>query len=338
MSNPAAALSQQMFQLVTGYWVSQSLGTLAKLGIPDALASGPKSAAELGRALELDPGATFRLLRAGATIGVVRGVADARFELTPLGETLRSDVPGSMCGMAIAQTSPGHWQPWGRLADAVRTGQHQTKKALGQELFDYYADARTEADWFMGAMNGLSALVAGELVRLVDLSGMQKVVDVGGSGGTLLSAVLRANPAMQGVLADLPPVVDASMKVLATTELASRITGVGGDFFESVPAGGQLYVLKQILHDWDDEQCVTILKNCARAMDRKGRVVVVEMLIPDDGAPSPAALMDVNMLALLPGRERTLAEYRAIATLAGLEVERVQHTESPFSLVELVAR
>jgi hypothetical protein len=323
-----------MFRIITGLWVSQAVGTVAELGIADELAKGPLSAAEVAARVGADQSATFRLLRACASVGILVHEENDRFSLTPLGTMLRSDVPGSMRGMAIAQTAPGHWLPWGKLRDAVRTGQRQTPATLGSEIFEYYGKNAKEAGAFMGAMDTLSALVAMELVRVVDLGGAQAAVDVGGAHGVLIAALLRANPSLQGILLDLPHVVAGARDSMAKGGLGGRCEVVTGDFFAAVPSGGDIYLLKQILHDWDDEQSLTILRNCAKAMKPGGRVLIVEMVIPDDRRPTPAQLMDLNMLVLLPGRERTAAEYRELLARAGLTTVRILDTHSPFQIVE----
>lgn len=325
--------AEAMFRMITGFWVSQIIGVAAKLGIAEYLHDGPKSADELACLTGCEPSALFRVLRAAASLGVFHLSADGRFLLTPLGETLRSDVPGSMREMAIMQTSPGHWLPWGKLESAVRTGTRQTVTTLGCELFEHYAKSPGEAAAFSGAMGNLSALVAAEVAGNVDTSGMARAVDVGGAEGTLIAALLGKNPSLKGIVFDLPHVTASATAKLAALDLLGRCEVVAGDFFKSVPSA-DLYVLKQILHDWNDEQATTILSNCARSMSPRGRVAIVEMVIPGDGSPTLAQLMDVNMLAILPGRERTQAEYASLLQAVGLRVERLVPTHSPFQILE----
>jgi hypothetical protein len=204
---------------------------------------------------------------------------------------------------------------------------------LGSEIFEYYGKHPEEGSAFSAAMDGLSALVAREVAENVDTRGIQRVIDVGGARGTLVSAVLAANAALSGVVLELDHVVGVARGAIAAAGLAGRCEVVAGDFFRSVPEG-DLYLLKQILHDWNDEECGTILANCAKGMRSGGRIVIVEQIVPEDGAPSFATLMDLNMLVMLPGRERTLREYDALLTSVGLRVERVLQTRSPFSIVE----
>ena len=325
--------AEVMFRMITGFWVSQIIGVAARLNIAEHLQGGAKSAEELSRLTETEPSALFRVLRAAASLGVFTLGADDRFSLTPLGETLRSGVPGSMREMAIMQTARGHWLPWGKLEDAVRTGKAQAVATLGCELFEHYASTPEEAAAFSGAMGNLSALVASEVAVHVDTSGLTRAVDVGGAEGTLIAALMAKNPSLAGIVFDLPHVTAAATAKLEARGLLGRCTVVAGDFFTSVPSG-DLYVLKQILHDWNDEQATTILRNCARSMTARGRVAIVEMVIPDDGSPTPAQLMDVNMLAILPGRERTQAEYTALLADAGLRFDRLVPTHSLFQILE----
>ncbi len=321
---------QRMLQMITGYWATQVVGAVASLSVVDAMGRGVHEPGELARACGADPSAMLRLLRAGATLGLFACSGSGGYRATPLGETLGS-APGSMRGMAIAQAAPGHWLPWGRFIDAVRTGTRQTPAALGAEIFEYYGTHAEEAAAFTSAMEGLSTLVAREVAENLDMREASRVVDLGGAMGTLVAAVLGANPHLTGVLVDLPHVVPAARSALVG--LGDRCEVVAGDFFQSVPEA-DLYLLKQILHDWDDARCATILANCARGMRPGGRVVLVEQIIPDDGRPSPATLMDLNMMVMLTGRERTLAEYSSLIEGAGLRVLRVLQTRSPFSLVE----
>lgn len=327
---------QQMMGLITGYWRTQAVGVAATLAIADRLADGTTTVAALAAETKVHEVALYRLMRGLASLGVFLEGPDRTFALTPLGSTLRSDVPGSMRDMAIAQSAPAHWLPWGKLEDAVRSGVRTTPATLGCEIFEWYGQHANEAAAFSGAMANLSALAAQETGQALSLPPGATVVDVGGAHGTLLAGVLHANPKARGVLIDLPHVIDTAPNALAALGIGDRVEAIPGDFFTSVPAG-DVYLLKQILHDWNDEQCVTLLKNCVRAMRPGGKVVVVEMVVPEDGSPSMAQMMDLNMLVLLPGRERTAREFSALFKAAGLTAAKVTPTHSPFSLVEATA-
>jgi hypothetical protein len=327
---------ETMFRLITGYWVSQALGTVAELALPDRIAEGPRSARELAAELGCDADALGRLMRACAAVGIFQADEAGRFGLTPLGQLLRADVLGSMRDFAIAETAPGHWLPWGRLRDAVRTGKRQTLSALGREIFDHYAQTPAEAAAFTGAMQNLSALVAFDVASAVDLSSARRAVDVGGGDGTLVTALVHANPSLRGVVIDLPHVVTRARSKLEALGLAGRVEAVAGDFFQSVPPA-DVYLLKQVLHDWDDQQCRTILERCAAGLVAGGRLLIVEVVIPDDGHPTAAQLLDLNMLVMLPGRERTRREYADLLASAGLRLARVIETHSPFQIIDATA-
>jgi O-methyltransferase domain/Dimerisation domain len=326
-------LAASVMQMITGHWVSQTVGTLARLAVPDAVAERPLTSAAIATRCGANADAIYRLLRAATGLGLFVEEAPDSFKLTPLGDLLRSNVPGSLRDFAIAETDQGHWLAWGHMVEAVRSGERAAPTALGQEIFDWYAAHPQDAAVFGGAMSNLAAMVAGEVAEVCDFSKARKIVDVGGSHGTLLAAVLKKHPGTVGVVIDLPTVADRARHALDAEGLAGRAEAVGGDFFVDVPSG-DVYLLKQILHDWNDEQARTILGKCAQRMNGHGRVYIVEMVIPDDNAPSFAAMVDLNMMVLLPGRERSLREYRALLAASGLKFERMIQTHSPFQIIE----
>ncbi len=332
--DPVVPPPVQMMGLITGYWVSQAVGVVAMLGVADQLTDSPRHSDELARLVEADPQPLYRVLRLLASVGIFTEVAPRTFALTPLGETLRSDALDSVRNYAITETAPGHWLPWGRLLGSVRTGRPMASEALGMELFDWYAQNPEEAGFFNAAMGNLSALAASELVRVYDFSAARTVVDVGGAHGVLLSAVLRANPAVRGILFDLPHVIATAANAMAAQGLSQRCELLSGDFFKAVPEGGDLHLLKQIVHDWDDERATVLLQNCRGALPAAGKLLLVEMVVPADNRPSPAQAMDINMLVLLGGRERTEAEYQHLLHTAGFRLDQVIPTESPFSVIE----
>src|SRR5262245_19920343 len=295
----------RMLQMITGHWISQTVAALARLSIPDVVADHQLTSADIAAKCGSHADATYRLLRAATGLGLFVEVAPDMFKLTPLGATLRSNVPGSMRNFAIAETDQGHWLAWGKLTDSIRTGERGAPKALGKEIFEWYQEHPQDAAAFGGAMSSLASMVAGEVATACDFSTAKTVVDIGGSHGTLIAAVLRAHGHLSGIVFDLPDVVARARQQLAADGLSSRAEAVGGDFFVDVPSG-DVYLLKQILHDWNDEQCKAILSRCAKRMTAAGRLCIVEMVIPDDNSPSMAALMDLNMLVMLPGRERSL--------------------------------
>jgi O-methyltransferase domain/Dimerisation domain len=315
--------SDRMMQMVTGYWISQLIHGAATFSLADHLAKRPMTAQEFAAAAGLAVTPAFRFLRACASFGLLHFDGNGHFATTALLDTLRKDNPGSLRGVALALTTPGHWLPWGRLPEAVKTGQSQTEPALGKPLFEYYATMPEEAAVFTEAMRGMTASVASEAIRLIDTTSVKTVVDVGGAEGMLLHALLTANRALTGVVLDLPNIVTASAAAAKEAGLEKRLTAVGGDFFKAVPAA-DLYVLKYILHDWDDQQCIRILQNCRQAMLPGGRVVVIELLLGETGQPGLAPLMDVNMMVMMKGRERSPAEYRQLLEAAGLRFSEMR--------------
>jgi hypothetical protein len=324
---PPQAVVLQMFM---GMWQSQIISAIAQLGVADRIADGSASLDELARDCKADPDALHRLLRAAATLDVCAALGGKRFALTPLGQTLRSGVPGSLRDFVIAETAPGHWLPWGRLADAVRRGGSMVAETLGvPDAWSYYAQHGEEGACFARGMSNLSAMVSQDVARVYTTRpDAKRIVDVGGSEGVLLRGLLERAPEARGVLFD-------RADVLAHVAPAERIEIVTGDFLAEMPAGGDLYLLKSILHDWPDEQCEVILKNCARAAGAGAGLLVVEMLLPEEG-PSPVTFMDMNMLVMLGGRERSAGEYTALLQRSGWKVEEVLPTGGMFSVIEAV--
>ncbi len=242
----------------------------------DRLASGTSSIDDLARECGADRDALYRLLRAAASLGVCSETGGKRFAPASLGETLRSDAPGSLRDLIIAETAPGHWLPWGKLADAVRSGASTMRATLGvPDPWTYYAKNAEEGKSFARGMGNLSAIVSADVARVYQPKA-QRIVDVGGSEGVLLRGLLERAPGARGVLFD-------RAEVVAHAKPSDRIEVVSGDFFAEVPAGGDLYVLKSILHDWPDDRCEVILKNCHRAAAPGARLLVVEMILPEEG-------------------------------------------------------
>lgn len=326
MTEQAPPPQAVVLQLLMGMWTAQIISAVAQLGVPDRLANGAQSVDDLARHCNANRDALHRLLRAAATLQLVAEDGDKRFALTPLGETLRSDTPGSLRDFVIAETAPGHWLPWGKLADAVRRGGSMVSEALGvSDAWTYFAQHPDEGQVFARGMSNLSALVAQDVARVYDPGEAKVIVDVGGSEGVLLRAMLERVPGARGVLFDRADVV-------AGVKPSERVEIVPGDFFGEIPAG-DLYLLKSILHDWPDDRCEMILKNCHRAAPSGARLVVVETILPDQG-PSPVAFMDMNMLVMLNGRERTFGEYTALLARCGWNVEQRIPTGGMFGVLE----
>ena len=249
------------------------------------------------------------------------GYADGVYCSTSKLDVLREDAPVSLKAMAIAQGAPGHWLPWGSFPDSVMTGEAQSKAALGHTHFDYYARNPEEAGQFIQAMQGTSELVQGEVVRLLDIKGAETAVDVGGANGALLCALAKVYPGLKGVVYDLPHSRDGGLAYIAKQGLSDRLGVECGDFFAAAPVA-DLYLLKFILHDWDDPSAVRILTNIRGAMKAGGRVVLVEMRLGDVGEAGLGPLVDVNMMAVTGGRERTRDEYQKVLAAANLKLDQ----------------
>ena len=327
---------EQMIQMLTGFCVTQIAGAVASYSIADHLANGPATAEQIAKMEEIDPTATFRLLRACASLGLVKCDDGLTFSGTPLLGTLRTNVPGSLHSLAIAWSAPGHWLPWGRFLDSVRTGESQTVPALGAPIWDYYAQEPQEGEVFTNAMHGFTAGIAQDVTRLVDTSAAKLAVDIGGASGTLVHSLMTANPELRGIIMDLPDVVPSATAAASALGLTDRSSVLAGDFFASVPEA-DLYLLKHVLHDWDDRQAVRILKNCRRSIRPGGRVVVVEQLLGEVGESGFAPTGDLNMMVMVTGRERTLSEYRGLLKQAGLRLDKNSPIRSSMTVIEAVA-
>jgi hypothetical protein len=324
-----------MLQMIQGFWVSRALYVAAKLGLPDLLKDGPKSSADLAEATGAHAPSLYRVLRALNSVGVFAQDDQGRFTATPLGATLRTDVPGSLRYFAIEELGENHYPAWEQVLHSVKTGGIAFNHVYGASKWQYMADHPEEAKVFDAAMSSFSSVVAAAVVAAYDFSSSATVVDVGGGDGTLLTAILKEHPQPKGVLADLPHVAERAKSRIKAEGLAGRCEIAPGSFFESAPAG-DTYVMKWIIHDWDDQQSVAILSNCRSAMAKGGRVLLVEAVIQPGTATSFSKCMDLNMLVMTGGRERTEAEYGALLDSAGLRLTRVIPTYTEMSVIEAV--
>lgn len=323
----------RMMDLILAYCRSQGLGAIARLGVPDCLRGGPKTAAEIAKTLECDEGALQRFMSALAVEGVFGRGADGRFSLTPLSEGLTTDHPRSVRWLAAAMCDHAHWHPWGKAHDVIKEGRSQTEKVLGASPWEYLSGSPEEAGRFGQAMSNMSRQASAGITAHHDFSGIEHLVDVGGSRGTLLLEILEQNPAMRGTVLDLPPVIEVTEQALADHPLRSRIELVAGSFFESVPAGADAYMLKHILHDWPDDQCLRILRRIREAIPAEGRLLVFDaLLVPE--APPWAHWLDVHMLVLQDGKERSPDEFGALLAAAGFEMTRAVPIPAPVAIIE----
>jgi hypothetical protein len=325
-----------LMQMVFGKAVTQAVSVVARYRLADLMATGPKSAAELAAAAKLHPGHLFRILRALASVGVLAGDDQGRFALTPVGEFLRSDVPGSMRAIATYACDPWSWKPWGDLAGCAKTGEPAFERVFGEGVFDYFGTHADEAATFNEGMTGFSQQAAAAVLKAYDFAPFNTIVDVGGGHGAILCAVLKANAKARGVVFDAPPVVAGAAEPIRAAGLSDRCRAEGGDFFKAVPAGGDLYILKHIIHDWNDAKATQILKCVRAAIPATGKLVLVELVVPPGFPPGFAPILDLEMMVVCDGKERTESEYRALLAGAGFTLTRVVPTEGPHSLVEAI--
>jgi O-methyltransferase domain/Dimerisation domain len=310
--------------MLHSYQVTQVIGTVARLGLADWLAAGPQSSAELTAATGANPDGLLRLLRAAVTVGLMAELEPDRFELTPLGACLATTVQSaSLRDLAIAISDPGQWLPCGRLADVVMTGRPAVSAALGMGLWDYYREHPEEGAAFARAVGHLSASGALGVAARYDVTRFTRIVDVGGGQGVLLASLLEAAPQAVGVLFDRPEAIARARPLIIERGLVERMEFVGGDFFTEVPPGGDLYLLKSVLHGWDDEQALRILTTCHRAARPGSTLLVIEGVLPSEPGPSPLHMINMFILALVGGRERTREQHQALLEAAGYRLEQV---------------
>src|SRR6266853_1048887 len=329
-----------MRDLIAAYWVSRLVYVAAKLRIADLLKDGPRSAAELAERAGVDAGAMYRVLRTLASYGLFTEKKGRRFALTPVGSTLRTDVPASMHAFALYLIGDPVWNAWGRLEDAVHTGELPFDRIFGMPFYEYLEQHPDYLKNFGEAMTSLSGTenpeVAGVFRKIHRTARFDTLVDVAGGFGSLLALVLKQNARLKGVLFDRPPVIARARndRHVTASGIASRCTLAGGDMFESVPSGGDAYLLKYILHNWDDGHCVRLLTNCRDSMNPKGRILVADSVIPPGERPDWGKLLDIQMMVVVPGKERTKEEFAALFKRAGLKLTRIIPTNCPLSVVE----
>jgi hypothetical protein len=321
--------------MINGYQVSQAIHVAATLGIADLLKDGLRTSDELAQATETHPATLYRLLRALAAVGILREDDDRRFALAPMGEQLREDHPQSLRGWAAFIGRPYYWEAWGHLLDSVRTGENAFRLLNGEDIWSYRAERPEENAIFDRAMRSLTAATNRALLDSYDFSRFGTIVDVGGGNGALLALLLAEYPKMRGILFDQPHVVANANDVLRG--VADRCRVVPGSFFESVPTGGDAYVLKAIIHDWDDEQSTTILRVVRQSVPDGGVLFVLERLLGGPNEDPVTKFGDLNMLVAPGGRERTVDEFAGLFAAARFKLERVTTTAAGLAVVEAVA-
>ncbi|MBX9655191.1 ArsR family transcriptional regulator [bacterium] len=332
-----ASLHQRLNQLITGYWGTQAIYVAAKLRIADLLADGPQSVNDLAKQTNTDPPSLYRLLRALASMGIFADDGTQTFSLTPMAELLRSDVRGSQHAMAL-MCGEEHYQAWGELLYSVKTGKMAFDKMFGMPIFEYLSKNIEQAKIFDAAMVGVHGRESAAMVEAYDFAGTGIIADIGGGNGSLLTTILSRFPTIRGILYDLPGVTERAKSNIEKAGLSSRCSVIGGNFFESVPEGADAYLMRHIIHDWDDEKALTILRNIHRVIRPDARLLVIEGVIPPGNDPHFGKLLDLTMLTLPGGKERTEEEYRLLFEEGGFRIKRIVPTNAQVDIIEAEKR
>lgn len=323
----------QMLQIIMNFWMSRAVYVIAKLGIADLLKSAPKSAEELASSTGTHAPSLYRLLRALASTGILES-QNGRFALTPLSELLVTDAPGSMRWFVVSELGQEHYPAWGNLMHSVKTGEIAFDNHFGMDIWKYFQQNPEDAAVFNDSMSGMTVVVNEKITSLYDFSRFNKIVDVGGGHGGLITSILKANPQAFGVLFDAEQVIEGSRPRIEAAGLTDRCATIAGDFFKGVPAGGDAYIMKWIIHDWDDERAIRILRNCRSQMPQNGRVIIVDCVVPEGDEPDFSKFFDLNMLVMTGGKERTAKEFDQLLAAAGFRFLSVIPTDLPTSIVE----
>ncbi|MFI5394682.1 MAG: methyltransferase [Candidatus Binatia bacterium] len=322
-----------LHRLLNGFQISQAIHVAAVLGVADHMATDPRPSDEIAAAVGAHPRALYRLLRALAAIGVLREHEDRRFSLAAMGECLRSDAELSVRPSATYIGQAYQWQTWGHLLHSVKTGENAFRALHGMDSWTYRARHPEQNAIFNAAMTGNSRRVDEAVVAAYDFSRCERVADIGGGQGSLLAAILAANPELRGVLFDLPHVVATAAPVLGAAGVEDRCEVVGGSMFESVPRGCAAYVMKFIIHDWDDADCTRILRACRRAMRSDAKLLVIDRFVGPPNEDPAVKLSDLNMLVGPGGQERTREEFAALFRAGGFRLANVVSTTAPVSVI-----
>jgi precorrin-6B methylase 2 len=342
-ATPAAAPPEHLLmQMVTGKWVSKALAVVADLGIPDLLRDGARPVGELAQRAGVAEDPLYRLLRAAAACGVLKELPDRRFENNALSNLMRTDVPGSLRAMVRWICEDCAWQAWGGLGYSVKSDRPAFDQVLGADLFEYFKQHPGAAQVFNEAMINFTSITGPAVAKAYDFSAFDTIVDVGGGHGALLATIAAVHPRVRGIVFDRPEVVAGAETYLASCGIADRIDTRAGDFLENVPPGADAYIMKHIIHDWDDARSTRILSHCRNALKaggRPGKVLIVDQVVTDRPEGIFSKLADLEMLVMTPGgRERTDAEFAELLRSAGLTMTRIVPTESIVSIVEAVSQ
>jgi len=327
----------RLIQMGVAIWAARAVYAAAELGLADQLANGARSAEELAQATYTHAPSLLRLLRALASCGVVTEVTPGRFATTPLGDALRDGAPGAARATILTIAGSWQWKAWDNFLHALRTGEAGMKAAFGKDLFDFLGAEPVHSARFNEAMVGMHGAIAPAVIAAYDFSQFESVVDVGGGKGALLTAILKAHSKLRGILFDLPETETDARDYLAAAGLSSRCKFEGGDFFKAIPASHDGYVLAHVLHDWSDNQSIAILRKCRAAIPAHGRLLIVEAVLPEGDTPHHGKLMDLLMLTVTGGVERSAAQFADLLRQSGFRLIRIHPTATHQSVVEAVA-
>lgn len=322
-------------QMLFGEWISQAVSVAATLGIADLLAEGPQHVDQLAASTSTHSDSLYRLMRALASLGIFAETEQRRFTLTQLAECLRSDAPNSVRGPARLFGMPLFWRSWEEFLHCVKTGETGLKQAFGlPQPFVYFAQHPEEGKVFDGAMSDMSRNAAPAIAEAYDFGNFSKIVDAGGGHGILLTSILRRYPKPRGIVFDLPHVAPGAEATIEAAGLKGRCEAVAGDILESVPPGADAYMMKSIIHGFEDERATAILRNMRRAIAPQGRLLIIDFVIPPGNGPSLGKLADLQMLVMTGGRERTEQEFAELLNAGGFKLAAIHPTASPQSIVE----
>jgi hypothetical protein len=325
-----------LMQMASGFMSTFLLRVAAQLRLADYLVDGSQTVEQLAALTGTHAPALYRLLRTLASLGIFSEEDSGRFSLTPLAEPLRSNIPGSVRTSILSITGDFFVLPWSKLLFSVQTGRPSFDEHFGAPFFDHLSGNPEEATWFSDLLIGINAPDAPAVAAAYDFSAYRNIADIGGATGHILTTVLTCHPSPQGTLFELAHNEAAAMELIQSRGMANRVTFVPGSFFESIPTGSDLYMMSHVIHDWSEDQCLLILANCHRAMAPGSRLLLIESVLPEGSTFHPAKMLDITMLTLAGGQERTEAEYRELLQKAGFKLTRIIPTEAAVSIVEAV--
>jgi SAM-dependent methyltransferase len=326
----------QLIEMAVAIWRARAIYAAAELGLADLLAEGPRGAEELAQATGMHAPSLYRLLRALAGCGVLTEIEPRKFATTPLGDALRTGAPGAARSTVLMLAGDWQWQAWHHFLDSLRTGKPGLRNAFGTNLFTYLRDNPEHGARFNEAMVGMYGAVGQAVVAAYDFSQLRSVIDLGGGTGRLLATILQSNERLRGALLELPETASEARRFFEGSGLAARCDVIDGDFFQSVPSGHDAYLLAHVLHDWTDEQALAILRNCRAAIAPDGKLLIIEAVLPEGNAPHHGKLMDLLMLTVTGGAERTAEEFAQLLAAADFQLTRIFPTSTHQSVIETV--